>query len=265
MKAEKPELFSIITINLNNLDGLKKTHRSIERQTFDSFEWIVIDGNSSDETKKFLRELKDERYSWISEPDDGIYDAMNKGLERSKGDYVIFMNSGDVLYESNVLEKTKKYIEKSNPDLIYGDSCEYINEELVYKPSHPHKWIENGMFTHHQSIFYKRLIALNIQYDLNYLIAADYAFTCNFLKESSHISYIPNAICIFDKSGITSSYKIKVKGMLEQWKIGRDILRQSTLKLILILLKQLFKNLTVIFFPFIYRSVRYKKASIKDA
>ena len=86
---------SIITVNLNNLEGLKKTYESVVCQTFTDYEWLVIDGGSTDGSREFIEEHQDKFAYWCSEPDKGIYNAMNKGIVRAKGEYLNFMNSGD--------------------------------------------------------------------------------------------------------------------------------------------------------------------------
>ena len=86
---------SIITVNLNNLEGLKKTYESVVSQTFTDYEWLVIDGGSTDGSREFIEQHQDKFAYWCSEPDKGIYNAMNKGIVRAKGEYLNFMNSGD--------------------------------------------------------------------------------------------------------------------------------------------------------------------------
>lgn len=110
---------SVITINYNNCIGLERTFKSIVMQSSKDFEWIVIDGGSTDESKKLLERNNDLITYWISEPDNGIYNAMNKGIKVSKGDYLLFLNSGDCFYNSNVIESFYEY--SGNEDIIYGD------------------------------------------------------------------------------------------------------------------------------------------------
>lgn len=174
----QPPKISIITICLNNLDGLKKTHSSIQKQTQAPFEWIVIDGGSKDGTEKFLKSIKPK--FWVSEADHGIYDAMNKGIQKAKGDYILFLNAGDRLFNSKILSIISTLIDKNLPDFIYGDS----HEGKHYKKARNHKNIAWGMFTHHQSMIYKRSILDGLYFHTNYEIAADYDFTIRFLKRS---------------------------------------------------------------------------------
>lgn len=113
-------LFSIITVTLNNIAGLKETHRSLKLQTFRDFEWIVMDGGSNDASADYLKTTDAQ---WHSEKDEGLYDAMNEGIARAKGDYLLFLNAGDMFADAGILEEIAKHAEKK-PDFIYGDALE---------------------------------------------------------------------------------------------------------------------------------------------
>ena len=112
--------FSIITINFNHADGLENTIQSVINQTCHDYEFIIIDGGSSDGSVDVIRKYKENINYWVSEPDGGIFPAMNKGTRQAHGDYCIYMNSGDTFYDNNVLEKVKtcNYTE----DIQTGDS-----------------------------------------------------------------------------------------------------------------------------------------------
>lgn len=167
--------FSIITITKDNEIGFQKTKQSIESQSFLDFEWVVIDGDI--------------------EPDNGIYDAMNKGLNRAVGDHVIFMNAGDVFADENTLE----YISKYDADFIYGDA---IENDFIKRAKHVSK-IKSGMITHHQSMIYKRDVIGDLRFDETYSYAADYKFTLEFLNLSNSIYYINHPLCVFEMGGVS--------------------------------------------------------------
>lgn len=116
---------SIITIAYNNIVGLKDTYESIRRQTFRDFEWIIVDGGSTDGTKEFLREHDSEIAWWCSEPDKGVYNAQNKGTQHAQGEYSIYMNSGDSFFADDVLEHL--FEKEYDVDVVYG------NWMLVYE------------------------------------------------------------------------------------------------------------------------------------
>lgn len=206
--------FSVITITLNNLFGLRRTYDSLQSQVFENYEWIVIDGGSEDGTKEFL---KHHCNNFVSEKDNGIYNAMNKGIERTNGNYLIFMNAGDYFSDDKILGFINQKIQELKPDLIYGDSLEQEEGELRYKKSRPHTKINQGMFTHHQSMVYSRDIIDEKRYDETYEIAADYDLTYRILKETEDTLHIPLPFCVYKAGGI-SQQQVK-KGRKEQKQI----------------------------------------------
>ena len=192
-------LFSIITITRNNLEGLKDTYKSLSLQGYPDYDWIIIDGASDDGTPDFLKTLQ---ANSISEPDTGIYDAMNKGLERATGHYILFMNAGDAFAHPDVLENVSE-LAQSKPDFIYGDAIELFGDHSAYKPARPYTTIKRGMFTHHQSMFYARSAVHSLHYNTDYKIAADYDFTTRFLSADIKAAYLPEPICIFQPGGLS--------------------------------------------------------------
>lgn len=111
---------SIITINLNNVEGLQKTMESVFAQTFTDYEYIIIDGGSTDGSVDEIKKHQNKLVDWISEKDTGIYNAMNKGIVKANGEYILFMNSGDYLYTDNTIKEV--FQKSNNEDIIYGDA-----------------------------------------------------------------------------------------------------------------------------------------------
>lgn len=105
---------SVITVNYNNKKGLEATINSVISQKYLDFEFIIVDGNSNDGSKDIIYKKRNYITKWISEPDSGIYNAMNKGVKMSTGDYLIFMNSGDEFYDTQVLDKIAKVLLQAN-------------------------------------------------------------------------------------------------------------------------------------------------------
>lgn len=204
-------LFSIITITKDNLEGLKRTAESVLAQSFADYEWIIVDGASNDETPTYLKTLP---ARGISEPDDGLYDAMNKGMDRAHGRYLIFMNAGDVFSDPDILTTIARSAKTDDPDFLYGDALETNG---LYKKARSHEKIAWGMFTHHQAMIYRRT---PLRYDTQYKIAADYDFTVRFLKNANNVHYIPCAICLFEDGGI--SQQRKEDGRREQFEIRKQ-------------------------------------------
>lgn len=222
--TDKPPLFSIVTITYNNIEGLQKTHKSLKAQSLTDYEWIIVDGGSDDGTKEYV-ESHTRLPDFVSEPDNGIYHAMNKGLERAKGEYILFLNAGDCLADQDILATMEKSIKAFAPDFLYGDSTEGIDEKnAFYKKARNHRRYLWGMFTHHQAMLYKRTSIKSLRYSEHYKIASDYLFTVQFLKnikDESKIHYIPCAICLFETGGI--SQQNDVLGRKEQADIKKRL------------------------------------------
>lgn len=153
-------MISIITINYNNKTGLENTVKSVVNQTFTNFEYIVIDGGSTDGSAEYIESQKDKIDYWISEPDSGIYNAMNKGIKVAKGEYLLFLNSGDELYDLEVLKKNIATIHTEDfvyfdISLIFSDETkihqypESLNFEsfIVGSLGHPTTFIKRGLFS----------------------------------------------------------------------------------------------------------------------
>lgn len=222
-------LFSIVTITKDNCDGLKKTMHSVDAQTFTDFEWIVIDGKSTDGTLDILRERRSETrtaqnpFRFISEYDEGIYDAMNTGISEARGHYILFLNAGDELASPDILEIIEPCAVKK-PEFIYGDALEPLkNGKAELKSARRYKELPWGMITHHQAMFYRRhsIRDFKISYSLLYDVAADYDFTVRFLLHAKKIRYIPKPICIFEQGGL--SQKQAAKGRREQYIIREKL------------------------------------------
>lgn len=198
---------SVITITRNNLEGLQATAASLQTQSCRADEWIVIDGNSFDGTKKWLSQQNNLAY--ISEPDKGLYDAMNKGIDRATGDYLLFLNAGDRLAAPETLANIASAIsdESVQPNMIYGDSLEAAPDEApFYKAARTHRLINMGLFTHHQAILYRREALGDIRYDLGYKIAADYDLTLRFLMaHHDNVLYVPRPFCLFESGGVSQT------------------------------------------------------------
>jgi len=194
---------SIITINFNNKDGLKKTVGSVVSQTFKDYEWIVIDGGSTDGSRELLELYRDLFTFLCSEPDKGIYNAINKGLKHANGEYVQFLNSGDWLYDNAVLDNAFDKIEGSY-DIYYGDNIQVNNDNNL----NPYKYPDNlGFFFFpynnicHQATFYRRTLFENNPYDESYSIVSDWAMNLKLLFEGRTFKHLNQFIVYYDNQG----------------------------------------------------------------
>lgn len=196
---------SIVTINYNNCSGLQKTMNSIFSQTYRDFEWIVIDGGSTDGSKELIEQNKQFFSYWCSEPDNGVYHAQNKGIEHSHGEFISFMNSGDFYYDNNVLMKSTPYLEGS-ADLLYGDWCQVYPsyEKLVHIPVHDLLSILLEQNICHQAMFVRAKILKERGYDQSMKILADWKRLTEIILSGSTICSLPFCICKYGMDGISS-------------------------------------------------------------
>ena len=193
---------SVITINYNNCNGLRRTIESVANQTFNDYELIVIDGGSTDGTKEIIQQFAKHLSWWCSEPDKGIYNAMNKGVSHATGDYVIFMNAGDWFYNDYVLENV--YRNEMNADIIEGHTIKadkMVRHRPVYEDLFEHLFTDT---ISHQGAFIKRKLLLAHPYDEKYKIVSDWKFWLETLiLEENTYAFIDLDIAYFDMSGIS--------------------------------------------------------------
>lgn len=203
-------LLSIITINYNDKEGLNRTIDSVTSQTSRNFEWIIIDGGSKDGSKELIERIAQNPSSniafWCSENDKGIYNAMNKGLSHAHGDYCLFLNSGDCLYNENVLFDLSNELHSS--DFIYGNQIDSVTGKR--KGNFKGEQITLADFFYssfpHQATFIKReLFEKWGGYDENYKIVSDWKFFLEMVVlHNATIKYIDKPIALFDSTGVSS-------------------------------------------------------------
>lgn len=202
---------SIITINRNNAEGLKKTLESVAAQTCRDFEHIIIDGASTDNSVEVIKEYvaspagKNVSY-WVSESDSGIYNAMNKGIKKASGDYIALLNSGD-WYEPNTCEIILENAEKTHYDVYYG-LLRYINEnnkcEMVL--GRTMEMINSAMIAH-PTCFISKKIYSQYLYDESFKFSSDYDFILQISKAGVSFYFIEKILTNFNTYGVSSSYK----------------------------------------------------------
>lgn len=187
-------LFSIITITYNAAAALPPTMASVKEQTFAGYEHIIVDGASTDDTVAVARRWSTAATRVISEPDRGLYDAMNKGLRAAAGRYLIFLNAGDAFASRDVLERAAALAD-NNPGVIYGQTRIVDSDRRVIGPRHltaPEKLtagdFSRGMLVCHQAFIARRDIAG--EYDLRYRFSADYDWCVRCLKNSPANAYL---------------------------------------------------------------------------
>jgi putative colanic acid biosynthesis glycosyltransferase len=220
---------TIVTICRNDLAGLKNTFATIVAQDYGNIEWLVIDGNSSDGTVDWLKGNHKLAGTWISEPDNGIYDAMNKGIRLARGSYILFMNSGDIFAGKDVVTKLIHKIEQERvaPDFVYGDSKDVeSNGRANYRKALPVSFINAGMITRHQSMLYRRSSILGERYLSEYRYSGDYALTAKILmREDVQVLRVDFPISEFAMGGLHD--KNRILALVEDFDIRKNILQKS--------------------------------------
>lgn len=201
--------YSIITVNYNNKDGLRKTIESVIHQTYRDFEYIVIDGGSTDGSADVLKEYDEKIDYWVSEPDKGIYNAMNKGIAQAHGEYLNFMNSGDCFYDETVLENLSA--KNLSTDIIVGRDYHFDNSTQQGFATILPSRVSMLTFVHntlpHQSTFFKKALFNNTPYDESLRLVADVKFYIQKIcVEQCSIQLIDNIICWREPDGVSISY-----------------------------------------------------------
>ncbi len=224
----KSLLISIVTVAYNDALGLEQTIESVIGQSYDNIEYIIIDGGSTDETVDIIKKNETKITSWVSEKDKGIYDAMNKGMALASGDFLIFMNAGDIFYEHETIDKVvnqiadidKAYFGRAN--IVSGHTSWLYPNETIDKNSIM-QWLKKES-PNHQAIFFPKIFYTREKYNLNYKIFGDAEYKYR-AQELVGFCFIDIIVCNFLLGGLSSrfnSYKdIKIM-MKETWTIGRE-------------------------------------------
>ena len=204
---------SIITINLNNYKGLEQTIRSVNNQTYTDFEFIIIDGNSSDSSIELIKQFNEKIKYWVSEVDTGIYNAMNKGILKARGEYCLFLNSGDILINNSILENLFSF--KISEDIILCRSLPDSEKEnqLYFENNIASSEITfNDLFItsfNHQATLIKRVLFNTYGlYNEKFKIVSDHLFIIKVLGLSNgSFNFIDLIITSYNTDGISKNVK----------------------------------------------------------
>ena len=206
---------SIITINRNNATGLEKTMQSVAAQTFKEFVYIVVDGASTDGSVAVIKKLEPEftHLKWVSEPDSGIYNAMNKGIHMASGDYIQILNSADCLAAEDVVERMLDALEKAScPSILYGNmiKCFPDGRKMVDKSFSGQEITMLGMYTgtlNHDSAYIRReLFEKYGYYDENLKIVSDWKWYMQaVILGDEQPQYVDVDVTLFDMTGISET------------------------------------------------------------
>lgn len=203
---EQSPKISVITVCRNALGALEKTAESVGRQTYGNIEYIVIDGASTDGSREYLESLGDKIDILVSEPDKGIYDAMNKGIARASGEWLIFMNAGDTFAGDDTLTSIfDAPNDFSDYGIIYGDVIKVgadgiPRQKRAEKPHNCHR-----MFFCHQSSFIRRTVAVATPFDTRYRMSADLCQMKTLIRKGIRFKQIELPVANFDTSGVSNA------------------------------------------------------------
>jgi glycosyltransferase involved in cell wall biosynthesis len=210
-KKDHTPLVSIVTVVFNAKDDVEKTIKSVMNQTYNNIEHIVIDGSSNDGTVEVIKKYENHIDYWISQEDDGIYDAMNKGIKAAKGDWINFMNAGDVFFEPKTLDKVGFGMHKES-SLIYGNSI--INNKVEFTA--PLNQLKYGVIMAcHQSMFFSLDLKHRsyVYYDLSYRVNADYELVNRLYLAFNSFSKLNQTIAKYKGDGFSTLFI---------WQLRRD-------------------------------------------
>ena len=197
---------TIITVCYNAVNVLEKTICSVLNQSYKNIEYIIIDGKSTDGTLNIIKKYDTYITRWTSEPDKGIFDAMNKGVSYSHGNSVLFLNSGDYLCDEFVISRCFENCQYNDCSVIYGDVYQdYISKKRYYKecPFYLSKKKIRGMGICHQALFVRGDIIRNLRFDLSYKCCADYNMMMQIYKSGGRFLSLNIPIAVYDTLGFS--------------------------------------------------------------
>lgn len=205
----KNNLITIITVTYNSSEYLERSFKSVFSQSYPNIEYIVIDGGSTDGTVDLIKKYQNKIKFWISEPDKGIYDAMNKGLFKANGEIIYFLNADDYFYDNKVVEDIVTEFKKDkNLELVYGNVIKVIEDlDIRFKFSCTvnRKNLTKPLLLPQQAFFYKKSIFKKLgKFDISYKGSGDYEFLCRMYTGGIRMKEIDREIVFFRKGGVSS-------------------------------------------------------------
>ncbi len=235
-------LISVITVVFNGAKYIEQTIQSVINQLYDNVEYIIIDGGSTDETIEIIRKYEDYIDYWVSEPDQGIYDAMNKGIDLATGDWINFMNAGDILFNPLTLNQIREA--KLLGNIIYGNTLVRYDSihSKISKPSQNLN-LSKGLPFCHQSCFVKTEIYKKHKFNLRYSICADFNLFADLMQCRENFIYHNIIISISDFNGVSS--KTTHKKLQELFDVIKNnyTIYQATILILDLIIRELIKRI----------------------
>ena len=209
------EKVTVITVARNARNDLRRTMESVARLSYPDVEYIVVGGASTDGTVEMLEKSKGVR--WTSEADRGIYDAMNKGVTKATGEWVIFMNAGDRFASDDVIERVFSHPETDAADVIYGD---VVKRGTVCSAS-PEPVDGHRMFFCHQSCIARCKCLIDTPFDISHRMSADFKWVKMMIKQGRRLVYVPVAVSEFDTGGVSNTSRSR--GLADNMRVIREL------------------------------------------
>lgn len=200
-------LITVITVSYNAVDTIEETILSVIHQTYANIEYLIIDGGSTDGTTAIINKYRDRISCTISEPDRGIYDAMNKGISMASGEWVNFMNSGDLFYRADIIRLVADYLVNGDADVVYGDAIYTCSWGKMKQTAQDIGKIDRHLPFCHQSSFVKTQLLKERKYDTRYRICADYDFFYRVYRAGHKFAYVPITIAVYEAENGLSAQK----------------------------------------------------------
>lgn len=219
-------IISVVSVAYNEEKNISKTIKSVLSQTSNNIEYIICDGQSTDNTVKIAESYKDAfaqkniKYIVNTEKDSGIYDGMNKGIQMASGDYIFFLNAGDWFYKDDIIERIITIAEESDlPDFIYGNVAVF-DRGVVHIAFGDDTCLSKGMSIPHQALFSRTKLMKTNLFDVNYKIVADYKFVLSQKLENKRFYKINDTVAYFSRDGLSNNSGLL--GLEEQEKVRRE-------------------------------------------
>jgi putative colanic acid biosynthesis glycosyltransferase len=224
--ARSPASLSVITVVRNDREGLGRTYGSLQRQHDQAFEWVIVDGASTDGTRSLIADLSDERTRWISEPDDGIYDAMNRGIRLATCSHMLFLNAGDTLATPHALADIRESI-TPDVDLVFGDAVMVVRGRwrLSRAARSPERYLWRGLPALHQATVFRSDLLRREQYQCSFRIAGDYALVATVVKAGARWTLLHSPIAEFMVGGTSLRHPFRL--LRESDSVRRNVLGLS--------------------------------------
>ena len=226
-QGPKPKI-SVITVVYNNRDGFLRTAESVVQQIGADWEWIVIDGGSTDGTTESIERFAGSIRYWCSERDGGIYDAMNKGLARATGDFVVFMNSGDRFASPTALGSVVDAIARADPDvgMVLGAARFELSPNFTYvqSPRDLDRYVAHSLPTSHQAMFFRTELHRQAPFDTSIRIAADYDAICRMYRINPKAACTADVVAVVWRGLDSNSLRHPLRNLLDMARTQRRVL-----------------------------------------